>query len=111
MLPGAIHRPVEATSELLAWLRIVMASWTWQAVEVPNWALEPGHRVPLSRPPVESTRSRVNDSPCSARRARTKAESREAGTGVTLDVSGPASSPLQPAIIRASGSRRQIAEH
>jgi hypothetical protein len=60
MLLGAIHRLVEATSEVLASPRIVIATPTWQAVEVPNRALEPGHRVPLSRPPVESTRSRVN---------------------------------------------------
>src|SRR5919107_2408438 len=84
-----------------------MATLTWHAVEVPSCALELGQRVPLIRPPAESTRSRVNDSPCSARRARTNAESREAGTGVTLEVSGPASSPVHPAVARARGRRRK----
>src|SRR5919107_4609476 len=82
-----------------------MATLTWHAVEVPSCALELGQRVPLIRPPAESTTSRVNDSPCSARRARTYAESREAGTGVTLDVSGPATSPVQEPAVRLSRSR------
>ena len=48
----------------------------------------------------------VNDSPCNARRARTQAESREAGTGVILLCSGPATSPVQAVAAPISPTRQ-----
>src|SRR5687767_11937832 len=80
---------------------MLRAALTWQAADVPCCALALGHRVPVRTPPAESTMSRVNDSPWRARRARTYAESREAGTGVTLVRSGPATSPVQAAVPEA----------
>lgn len=100
MLAGAIHRLVDFTSDWLASPEIFMATLTWHAVEDPWTALELGQRVAVSRPLVESARSTVNDSPVKARRARTYAESRDAGTGSVLWLSGPATRPVQPEVTR-----------
>jgi hypothetical protein len=102
MLDGATHRLVDVTSELLASPRICIATVTWHEADDPCTALELGQRVPVRTPPLESTTSMVKDSPVKARRARTYAESRDAGTGTVARLSGPATRPVQ-----ADVSRRQ----